>query len=585
MENKRWRVAEAMPEEARLAFPELSPVLAQLLWNRGVKTQGEVDVFLGPDWTRDTHDPFLFRQMNEAVARTFSALEKGKVITIHGDYDADGVCATAIVYSTLRAICLALKFDFENVTTYIPHREREGYGVFPATAEHLRQHDKTDLLITVDCGISNADAIARGRELGFETIICDHHAVPEVLPKAIILHPQVPGEPYPNKVLCGAGVAFKFASALIIEAQKRGADFPAGYEKWLLDLVAIATVTDVMPLTGENRVLETYGLLVLKKTRRLGLQKLFHAAVVKPELIDSWTIGFQLGPRLNAAGRMDHADPAFRLLVSEDEQEAGTLATQLHAANVLRQKRSDEIYQEALAQIGEPGEQKFLAAAAEGWSAGLVGLSAGKLCEKYSRPVIIVARDGDKFTGSGRSIPAFDIMKALNAAAPLLDRFGGHPQACGFSTTGEERYKQAVAAMSTVAEAELKVEDLVSEIFIDAVIPLSTVNWELETGVTRLAPFGEGNRQPIFGSVGLQLVSYETIGQEGKHLRIVARDPADGTIKKLVAFGFGSIAPTLLIGGIIDAAYTIGVNEWNGNRELQLRVVDLHLSPLTPSPS
>lgn len=578
MENKRWRVAEAMPEEAKMAFPELSPVLAQLLWNRGIKTQAEVDIFLGPDWSRDTHDPFLFKQMNEAVVRTFAALEKREVITIHGDYDADGVCGTSVVYSTLRDICRALNFDLEKLTTYIPHREREGYGVSPATSEHLRQHDKTDLLITVDCGISNADAIARGKELGFETIICDHHAVPEILPEAIILHPQVPGEPYPNKVLCGAGVAFKFASALISEAQKRGAEFPAGYEKWLLDLVAIATVTDVVPLTGENRVLETYGLLVLKKTRRLGLQKLFQAAGVKPDQIDSWTIGFQLGPRLNAAGRMDHADPAFRLLVSEDEQEAGTLAAQLHAANVLRQKRSDEIYQEALAQIGEPGEQKFLATAAEGWSAGLVGLSAGKLCEKFARPTVVVARDGDKFTGSGRSIPAFDIMKALNAAAPFLDRFGGHPQACGFSTTGEERYQQAIAAMTATAEAELKIEDLIPEIFIDAIIPFSAVNWELEAAVARLAPFGEGNRQPVFGSVGLQLVSYETMGQEGKHLRLAARDPADGTIKKLVAFNLGSIAPGLSIGGVIDAAYTVSVHEWNGNKELQLKVVDFKLN-------
>jgi len=577
MENKKWRVAEAMPEEAKKAFPELSPVLAQLLWSRGVKSQAEVDVFLGPDWSRDTHDPFLFKQMNEAVARTFSALEKGEVITIHGDYDADGVCGTAVVYSTLREICRAFKFDVEKLTTYIPHREREGYGLFVATSEHLRQHDKTDLLITVDCGISNADAVARGLELGFDTIICDHHAVPEVIPEAIILHSQVPGELYPNKVLCGAAVAFKFASALITESQKRGADFSPGYEKWLLDLVAIATVTDIMPLTGENRVLETYGLLVLKKTRRLGLQKLFQAAAVKPETIDSWTIGFQLGPRLNAAGRMDHADPAFRLLVSEDEQEAGTLAAQLHAANVLRQKRSEEIYQEALAQIGEPGEQKFLSAAAEGWSAGLVGLSAGKLCEKYSRPTVIVARDGDKFTGSGRSIPAFDIMKALNAAAPFLDRFGGHPQACGFSTTGEERFKQAIAAMSAVAEAELKIEDLVSEIFIDAIVRLGVVDWDLEASIGRLAPFGEGNRQPVFGSRGLQLVSYETMGQEGKHLRMSVRDPSDGTIKKMVAFGFGSVAPNLSIGGVIDAAYTVGINEWNGRRELQLRVVDMVL--------
>lgn len=573
----KWIIGKEPPLEFIAALAELSPVMARLLWYRGVKNQTEAEVFLGPDWSRDAHDPFLFKQMNEAVAMTFVALEKGEVITIHGDYDADGVCGTAIVFSTLREICRAFKFDQEKLTTYIPHREREGYGVFPATSEHLRQHDKTNLLIAVDCGISNSEAIARGRELGFETIVCDHHTVPEVLPEAIILHPQVPGEIYPNKVLCGAGVAFKFASALLVEARKRGADFPIGHEKWLLDLVAIATVTDLVPLVGENRILEIFGLLVLKKTRRLGLQKLFQAAGVNPEQIDSWTIGFQLGPRLNAAGRMDHADPAFRLLVSEDEQEAGALAAQLHAANVLRQKRSEEIYQEALAQIGEPGERKFLAAAAEGWSAGLVGLSAGKLCEKYARPVVVVARDGQKFTGSGRSIPTFDIMKAMKAAAPFLDRFGGHPRACGFSTTSEERYNRAVVAMAATAESELKDADLVAEIFVDAVLPLSSVNWELEAAVFRLAPFGEGNRQPVFVSQGLQLVGFETMGLEGKHLRLTARDPSDGTIKKIVAFGFGSIAQTLSIGGIVDIAYTIGINEWNGRRELQLKAVDLQL--------
>jgi len=578
MENKKWRIAEVMPEVAKSAFPELSPILAQLLWNRGVKTQAETDIFLGPDWSRDAHDPFLFNQMEDAVERTFLALEVGEVITIHGDYDADGVCSTAIIYSTLRDIVRALNFETDKLTTYIPHREREGYGLFVATAEHLREHDKTDLLITVDCGISNADAVARGLGLGFDTIICDHHAVTENLPEAIILHPQVVGENYPYKTLCGAGVTFKFASALISEAKKRGASFPDGYEKWLLDLVAIATVTDVMPLIGENRVLETYGLLVLKKTRRLGLLKLLAAAGVKPETIDSWTIGFQIGPRLNAAGRMDHADPAFRLLVSEDEQEAMALAAELHAANLARQKRSDEIYKEALVLIGEPEKQKILIAAAEGWSAGLVGLAAGKICNDFSRPVIIVARDGEKFTASGRSIPAFDITKAVQSAAPHLDRFGGHPQACGFSVIGEEKFKQAIEVITAAAEAELKDEDLVSELFIDAQINLKNVDWELEAAVSKLAPFGEGNRSPIFCSRGLQLVSYETMGQESKHLRMTVRDSADGAIKKMVAFGWGKIAPELKIGGSIDAAYTIGVNEWNGNRELQLRVEDLKLN-------
>lgn len=569
-----------MSEEIKKSFPELSSIFLQLLWNRGLKTQTEIDVFLGPDWTRDTHGPFLFNQMNEAVARTFSALEKGEVITVHGDYDADGVCGTAIVYSTLRDLCRKTNFNLEKITTYIPHREREGYGVFSATAEHLREHDKTDLLITVDCGISNADAIARGSELGFDTIICDHHTLPEVLPAAIIIHPQAPNEEYPNKFLCGAGVAFKFASALIGEAQKRGVEFPVGYEKWLLDLVAIATVTDIVPLIGENRVLETFGLLVLKKTKRLGLQKLFAIAGLQADKIDTWNLGFQLGPRLNAAGRMDHADPAFRLLVSENEQEADELAAQLNAANTARQKKSEEIFNQAMEQIGEPGERKILMAIGA-WPAGLVGLVAGKIAEKFFRPVIIVAKDGEKFTGSGRSISAFDITKALNAAAPFLDRYGGHPQACGFSATSEEKLNQALAAMTTTAEAELGEEDLIGEFFVDAEILLSQATWDLENLISRLAPFGEGNRLPIFASRGLQLVSFETMGLEGKHLRLMVRDPVNGVVKKIVAFGWGKIIPELRIGGLVDIVYTIGVNEWNGNRELQLRVEDIVLCKST----
>jgi single-stranded-DNA-specific exonuclease len=576
MMAKKWRVAEKPPENFKNNFPELSAVFLQLLWNRGVKTQAEMDIFLGPDWSRDTHDPFLFKQMIVAVARTFAALEKGEVITIHGDYDADGVCGTAIVYSTLRDICRKMNFGVAKLTTYIPHREREGYGVFPATVEHLHEHDKTNLLITVDCGISNADAITRARELGIETIVCDHHTVPKKIPEAIILHPQIINEIYPNKFLCGAGVAFKFASALITEARKRGADFPNGYEKWLLDLVAIATVTDIMPLVSENRVLETYGLLVLKKTRRLGLRRLFSVVGVQPEKLDTWNIGFQIGPRLNAAGRMDHADPAFRLLVSEDEQEAGTLATQLHAANTMRQKKSEEIFSEAIEQIGDPGGQKFLTAIGD-WPAGLVGLAAGKIAEKFSRPVVVVARDGEKFTGSGRSIPALDITKTLTAAAPFLDRYGGHPQACGFSITGEENLNKALDAMRIVADRELTTADLIHEFLIDAEIGLSEINWDLENMVERLAPFGEGNRQPIFATKGLQLVGFETMGLEGKHLRLSVREPSTGVTKKIVAFGWGKIASELKIGGIIDIAYTVGVNEWNGNRELQLRLEDLVL--------
>jgi single-stranded-DNA-specific exonuclease len=576
---KRWDIAPKVPLEASLAFPELHPVILQLLWNRGVTTQEAIDVFLGPDWARDTHDPFLFSRMQDAVARVFASLERGEVITVHGDYDADGVCGSAVLMSTLRDICRALKFDEGKLTVYLPHREKEGYGLSKATVEHLHIHEKTNLIITVDCGISNGDAIARAKELGIDTIVCDHHTMPDVLPTdAILLHPLVPGEPYPNKHLCGTGVAYKLASALIHEARKRGTAMPEGYEKWLLDLVAIATVTDVMPLLGENRVLETYGLLVLNKTRRAGLRKLYEVAGIVPGKIETWTIGFQIGPRLNAAGRMHHASGAFHLLMAEDDAQAEKLAEELNAANVARQRASDEMYRAAKEQIGEPGDRALLVAVSDGWPAGLVGLVAGKLSSEFGRPVIVAGRDADTFVGSGRSVPEFDITSALRAAADHLDRFGGHPQACGFSTTGEERFRLAIERMCACAADALRGVSLAPTVQIDADIALEDVSWELYESVIRLAPFGEGNREPVFALQGVTVLAAETVGADGKHLRLLVRSPKAGATKKLIGFGIGSLVHDVRPGAIIDVAVQLGVNEWNGNRELQLKVVDLKVT-------
>ena len=332
--KKRWTVAESVSEEFKMQFPELDPVVLQLLFNRGVKTQEAIDVFLGPDWSRDTYGPELFSQMRVAVARVFDGLARGEVVTVHGDYDADGVCGSTVLITTLRDLCRAFGYDESLVTWHIPHREKEGYGVAPETIEKLHQEKNTKLLITVDCGISNKPAIDRGKELGIDTIVCDHHAMPKELPEgAILIHPQVPGETYPNKVLCGTGVAFKLSSGLIQESRIRGAAFLDGHEKWLLDLVAIATVTDVMPLTGENRVLEKYGLLVLNKTRRVGLIKLIEISGGALGALDTFSIGFQIGPRINAAGRMNHAVDALELLIEEDELRATELAMRLNETN------------------------------------------------------------------------------------------------------------------------------------------------------------------------------------------------------------------------------------------------------------
>ncbi|MEI6511524.1 MAG: single-stranded-DNA-specific exonuclease RecJ [Candidatus Uhrbacteria bacterium] len=611
--DKTWVIADLVPEDARREFADVHPVVLQLLWNRGVRLREQMGVFLSPDWNRDVHSPSLFRNMPEAVARVFKAMENGEVITVHGDYDADGVCGSAVLISTLREICRAFGFDETKTTSFIPDREKDGYGVSPKTVDHLHEHDKTGLIITVDCGISNKPAIDRAKELGIDTIVCDHHAMPAELPTAaILIHPQVPGETYPNKSLCGTGVAFKLACGLIEEARRREADgrtdgapkfpgtlvplgetvatstpngtevpgnsIPVGHEKWLLDLVAIATVTDVMPLTGENRTLETFGLVVLNKTRRPGLRALVDVAGGKFGLLDTFSIGFQIGPRINAAGRMNHASAALSVLLEEDEMKAVVLAGELNDANIARQKASEAMYQEALAQVGEIGDRKLIIAVGNGWPAGLVGLVAGKLVNLYGRPTYVVGKNEEgKYVGSGRSVEGFDVTECLKSAANHLDKFGGHPQACGFSVTGPKKFMEAVVAMNAYAETTLAGRDLAPTLKIDAAVDVGDANWALLDELNKFSPCGEGNPKPVFVADDLTVSQIATMGADGKHLRLTALSK-NGKLAKMVAFGFGEWAAKLKVGDAFRAAFEIGMNEWNGNKELQMRIVDLKVA-------
>lgn len=576
--SQRWRLPDPISDEVKRRFPELNRHVLQLLWNRGHKTQEEMDIFLGPDWSRDTHNPFLFRQMKQAVDRIFNALNQGEVITIHGDYDADGTCGTTVLFTTIRDICRARGFDESKITTYIPHREKEGYGVSKKTMEHLADHDNTRLVITVDCGISNTIAIDRGAELGIDTIVCDHHTMPEVLPtNAILLHPLVPGETFPNKYLCGTGVAFKLACALIQEAQRLGARFVEGYEKWLLDLVAIATVTDVMPLVGENRVLEKYGLLVLNKTRRKGIQKLLQVSGAQQGSLDTFAIGFQIGPRINAAGRMTHANEALELLIEEDDLRATHLAMRLHELNMERQKASQAMYLEAKQQLRDAGDASLLVVVKEGWSVGLAGLVAGKLLEDFHTPVLVVSKNGDTYMGSGRSIEGFDITQLLHGVKEYWDKFGGHPQACGFTLSGEERFSEAVKAMKAYADRHLQPELLEPKITIDAEIALDDITWELFDAIQPFRPFGMKNPVPTFLTRRARVMMCSAVGKDGGHLRLRLQSQT-GTLVPAIGFRFGDWVNKIQLGSLIDLVYEIQANEWNGNRELQMRIIDLRPS-------
>lgn len=569
--TRQWKVRsneQTVPD----SLSGFHPIVAELLRARGVTSQAEAQIFFEPDFLRDIHNPFLFSGMQAAVNRIFRALECGERITIHGDYDADGVTGSALITSVLHDLLRVMGRGVEIIDFYIPHREREGYGVQAATIDILGERG-TKLIVTVDCGIACRDAIGRAKDIGIDTIVVDHHEFARELPEAILIHPRLPGEAYPFPHLAAVGVSWKVACALYEEARRRGLAISPGAEKWLLDLVAIATVTDVVPLIGENRALEHFGLTVLRKTRRLGLEKLFAVAGIRPEKIDTFAVGFQIGPRINAAGRMDHAEVAFRLLMAGDVAEAEELAQKLHNTNLSRQQESNRIFDEARAQIQERVASSLLWAHGEGWSPGLVGLVAGKLVQEFGKPVLVMGRMGDRVVGSGRSVPGFHITEALREVADCLERFGGHPQACGFTIFADDRFPRFLSRMEQIAREKLRQVDLNPMLMIDAELDLNDLTENFIDTVVRFGPHGEANPVPRFLSRDLAVASATSMGVTGKHLRLRLRSP-DGKIQKFVGFGFGRNGARPTLGAHIDVVYEVSFNEWNGSREVQCKLID-----------
>jgi len=502
----KWKIAEPIGEELKNKFPEIDPVILQLLVNRGIKTQEQIDEFLYPDYSQDIHDPFLFLDMEKAVERVFRAVEKKEKIIVHGDYDADGVCSALVMVSTL----LTLGAETQ---VYIPHRELEGYGLNMQTVEELGKNG-VKLIITTDCGISNRKEIKRAAELGIDVIITDHHAEPPELPEAAyaIIDPHLKREHYPFKELSGAGVAFKLVQAILksqkvkkSKSKKAGIQDPEAFEKWLLDLVAIATITDIMPLLGENRTLVKYGLLVLNKTQRIGLKKLIESlGLNKNKDLDARNVAFQIGPRLNAAGRIDHANQAYELLKTDDENEVDDLVSVLNKTNESRQSLSERVTAEVKAQIGEDiGDENFLFALGEGWPVGIVGLVAGKIADKFSRPTFVMTEKDGKIMGSGRSIPEFDIMEALRSVKELLSHYGGHAGACGFTLKDKKDLKKFKNAVKKLAKKKLDGLELAPTLNIDAEVKLEKINWELFGLLEKFAPFGKANERPRYLGRGL----------------------------------------------------------------------------------
>jgi len=580
--DKKWKVADKAPKDFIEANKNknISEIALQLLYNRGIKNQEDIDNFLRCDYEKDVFDPFLFKDMEKAVKIIVQAIHKCNKIIVHGDYDADGVTATAVIYEVL-------KLFGADVEVFLPHREEDGYGMNLNTIEKFKEQN-IDLIITVDCGISNVKEVEKAKEYGMKVIITDHHEIPPQIPDAdAILDPKVEQDKYPEKYLAGAGISYKLACALIdhqikedeFEIKKEDLDFYGGLKglkKWLLDLVAIGTVADMAPILGENRTLVKYGLIVLAKTRRPGLKELFNQASLNLSKMDTQTIGFIIAPRLNAAGRLKHANIAFDLLTTKDEGQAVHLASLLNNINTERQQITEKIVSEARVQIKKQKDAKIFFAFHESWAPGVVGLVAGKLTDELNSPTMVMTKVGTSIVGSGRSIMYYNITEALFNVEDCLSRFGGHAQACGF-TISEGKYLESF--QNTLAEHALKKLDGIDIspcVEIDVEMSLDNADEKLCKDIELLEPFGEENPRPRFLLKDIELVNFETVGKDGKHLRLFVRNQSP-SIKKMIGFGIGNYINKISIGDKIDAIVEISDSQWNGQFDLQMKIIDMKI--------
>jgi single-stranded-DNA-specific exonuclease len=531
----------------------VSETMATVLVRRGLDDAVAARAFLAADDPR--HDPFSLGDMAAAIERIRAAIAAGERICVHGDYDVDGISATAVCVLVLRELGAQVEWR-------LPSRFDEGYGLALETIEQLAA-DGVDLVVTVDCGITAVAEISRARELGLDVIVTDHHRPGESLPDCPIVATRPSGYPCPD--LCGTGVVYTLARALL------GDEHPLLART--LDLVALATIADVVPLLDENRALAANGLRTLARTRRPGLQALMKSARVDPAAVDAIAVAFRLAPRINAAGRLGRPDVALALLLTDDPAEAERLAAELEDLNRERQSVEERILREAVSLVESwPAEERARRGYVlwdETWHEGVNGIVASRLVERFNRPVVLIAKSGAGWKGSGRSIPSFDLHGALGACAEHLERFGGHRAAAGLSIETErlDGFREAFAAH---ADAVLDDRDLRAVTVVDAIVPAQALTLALAEELDRLAPFGLGNPEPTLLVASVAAASATVVG-EGKHLRFrIRQHDRDGG--SAIAFGLGSQLDRLQRPGRFDVAFRLKENRWNGTVAPQLVV-------------
>lgn len=560
--GKRWDLQPGAPPDFARRIGR-SPLLAALLYQRQLRDPQSVAAFVQAEYRSGLHDPLLMKGMPEASERIARAIAAGEPMAVYGDFDTDGVTAVTLLVQAITAMGGTIR-------PYIPHRTREGYGLNNLAVGQLAA-DGVRLLITVDCGISNVDEVAQATALGLDVIVTDHHHPPEVLPAAFaVVNPKQPGCEYPYKQLVGVGIAFKLVQALV----KRGMRLGELRGRDLLDVVALGTVADMGPLDGENRVLVKAGLEALNATQRPGLRALVEVAGLRIGKVTSSDIGFMLGPRINAAGRLDGAERAYQLLLADSYAQAKALADELNQTNRARQELTKQVQAAAKAQAEAEGltARRVVLIAGESFEAGVVGLVAGKLAEEWGRPVLLIERGADVSRGSARSVPGFNMIAALTRCADLFERFGGHSAAAGF-TIPSAQIPALDDRLQAIAAEQLSDEMLQPSLRVDAAVDLNDLGWELLADLAQLEPFGQANPQPSLMSEGVRVVDARTRGADGQHLRLVLRKDG-GPTYEAIAFRLGHLAEALRRHPHVDILYTLEVNEWNGERRLQLNVKD-----------
>ncbi|MFH1509014.1 MAG: single-stranded-DNA-specific exonuclease RecJ [bacterium] len=565
MDNSVWQAKPRNEKLFGVLKSKYSKLEAEILSRRELTDEKELEEYLSPKF-EGLYDPFLLLNMKKVITRYFSAISKKEKVAIYADYDADGICSGALLTDIV-------KLSFSDFEIYIPDRKLEGYGLKKKAIEFLWKKG-VSLIISCDCGISNKEEIDYAKKLGVDVIVLDHHDPPDYnFSNYYIIDPKLKNDKYKDKNICGGGVVYKFIQAVIIANQnEKLIKFPEHFAKWSLDLVGIATIADMVPLKKENRIFAKYGLVVLNKTKRIGIKELVKRSGLDKEIIDTRNVGYVIAPRLNAAGRIDHANSSYKLLVSQDKKEAKTIASELNIKNSSRQELTNQVYIEAI-ENAKKESGNIIVLKSKKWDSGVLGIAASRITNELNKPTILMTENKDEITGSARSIKNFNIIEAIRKHKDLLITFGGHPQAAGL-TVEKSNFESFKEKMIKHTAKKISKADLIKLYEYDVETDLDNINYSLYKTIELLEPFGMGNKKPIFLLNNLIIEKYNFVGKKENHLKLNLRSGR----KRISAIKFNiekNKIENILKKEKLDVLVELSENKYMGRSSLELQLIDL----------